>query len=201
MPSSDSTRRALSVRTRFEIFKRDSFTCQYCGRRSPDVVLECDHIIPVCDGGTDDPMNLVTSCWECNSGKSAVPLNEVMTGEDPHDKAILLLEKERQLEEYNVAVSMERERRDREAWVLWRYWQDERGHTSTDDLENMPRMEYRWLFSALSWCPMEKIREFMDVALIRGMYKNLRYVAACCRNWRYEQTAAKDMRDGGVDGY
>jgi hypothetical protein len=60
---------ALSVRTRFEVFKRDEFTCQYCGRKSPDVV-----------------------------------------------------------------------------------------------------------------------------ALNRNMTKNLKYVAACCRNWRYEHTATKDMR-------
>jgi 5-methylcytosine-specific restriction endonuclease McrA len=37
---------AVSVRTRFEVFKRDDFTCQYCGRKSPDVVLEADHIVP-----------------------------------------------------------------------------------------------------------------------------------------------------------
>jgi HNH endonuclease len=42
---------ALSKRVRFEVFKRDRFCCQYCGRHPPDIVLEIDHIIPVCDGG------------------------------------------------------------------------------------------------------------------------------------------------------
>lgn len=67
---------ALSVRTRFEVFKRDRFTCQYCGRTPPNVLLEVDHIVPVAAGGSDDETNLTTSCWECNSGKSDRLLEE-----------------------------------------------------------------------------------------------------------------------------
>lgn len=62
-------RKGLSKKIRFEVFKRDSFTCQYCGRKAPDVVLEVDHIEPVSKGGTDDILNLITSCKDCNSGK------------------------------------------------------------------------------------------------------------------------------------
>lgn len=40
-------RKSLSKKTRFEVFKRDSFTCQYCGRSAPEVVLQVDHIKPV----------------------------------------------------------------------------------------------------------------------------------------------------------
>ena len=61
---------------RFEVFKRDSFTCQYCGQKSPDVVLEVDHITPVADGGDNDILNLVTACKACNAGKSDRPLSE-----------------------------------------------------------------------------------------------------------------------------
>lgn len=67
---------ALSKRTRFEIFKRDFFTCQYCGDRPPDVVLEVDHIDPRVLGGSDDPLNLLTSCFDCNRGKSKIPLGD-----------------------------------------------------------------------------------------------------------------------------
>jgi hypothetical protein len=63
-------RKSLSKRTRFELFKRDSFTCQYCGSKAPDVLLEADHIKPVSKGGTNALLNLVTSCWDCNRGKS-----------------------------------------------------------------------------------------------------------------------------------
>lgn len=66
----------VGKRTRFEVFKRDSFTCQYCGKQAPDVVLHVDHIQPVSDGGDDDILNLVTSCRDCNLGKSNVLLSD-----------------------------------------------------------------------------------------------------------------------------
>ncbi|WP_406853509.1 HNH endonuclease [Alsobacter sp. KACC 23698] len=69
-------RKPIRNSVRFEVFKRDSFTCQYCGRKAPDVVLQCDHINAVANGGDNDPMNLVTSCFECNSGKSDKTLDE-----------------------------------------------------------------------------------------------------------------------------
>lgn len=67
---------SVSVRTRFEVFKRDRFTCAYCGKHPPDVLLECDHIIPVAAGGSDDLENLVTACWDCNRGKADRLLDE-----------------------------------------------------------------------------------------------------------------------------
>jgi hypothetical protein len=54
---------------RFDVFRRDNFTCVYCGGQSPDVTLECDHKVAVANGGTDDMNNLVTACWDCNRGK------------------------------------------------------------------------------------------------------------------------------------
>lgn len=67
---------AVSTRTRFEVFKRDDFTCQYCGRKPPEALLHCDHVVPSSAGGSDDPTNLITACSECNLGKAAVPLQE-----------------------------------------------------------------------------------------------------------------------------
>lgn len=69
-------REAIRKSVRFEVFKRDSFTCQYCGMKSPDVVLEIDHITPVADGGGNDILNLVTACKACNAGKSDRLLTE-----------------------------------------------------------------------------------------------------------------------------
>ncbi len=67
----------VSVRTRFEVFKRDQFTCQYCGGKPPAVVLEIDHIIPRSSDGDNSQTNLLTSCWSCNRGKSNVSLDSV----------------------------------------------------------------------------------------------------------------------------
>lgn len=69
-------RKALSKKTRFEVFKRDKFTCQYCGRMAPDVILEVDHIKPVAEGGTNKMINLITSCRDCNRGKGKRKLSD-----------------------------------------------------------------------------------------------------------------------------
>ena len=60
----------LSPRLRFHILSRDGFRCRYCGRKAPDVTLHVDHVQPRSRGGSDDDRNLVTSCVDCNSGKS-----------------------------------------------------------------------------------------------------------------------------------
>ena len=71
-----ATRKPIPKRTRFEIFKRDSFKCQYCGKAAPEVILEIDHVVPVAHGGTNDITNLVTACRECNNGKGARELSD-----------------------------------------------------------------------------------------------------------------------------
>ena len=62
-------RRPIGKKMRFEVFKRDSFRCQYCGRSAPDVILEVDHMVSIADGGKNTLGNLVTSCRDCNRGK------------------------------------------------------------------------------------------------------------------------------------
>ena len=69
-------RKPISKKVRFEVFKRDAFTCQYCGRSAPDVILEVDHIDPVADGGSNEIMNLITSCRDCNRGKGKRRLSD-----------------------------------------------------------------------------------------------------------------------------
>ena len=62
---------AVSKRLRYEILRRDSYTCRYCGRSAPEVPLRVDHVTPVALGGGDEPSNLVTACEDCNSGKTS----------------------------------------------------------------------------------------------------------------------------------
>ncbi len=61
----------LTKRIRYEVLRRDNFTCRYCGAKAPDVALTVDHVVPVALGGSDDPSNLVTACGPCNSGKTS----------------------------------------------------------------------------------------------------------------------------------
>lgn len=69
-------REGLSKKIRFEVFKRDSFACQYCGSKAPEVVLHVDHVIAVANGGTDSIANLITACEACNGGKGARELSD-----------------------------------------------------------------------------------------------------------------------------
>jgi hypothetical protein len=69
-------RKPLSKRTRFEILKRDGMRCRYCGATPLQSKLHVDHVVPLAEGGPDDPTNLITACADCNLGKSKVPLTE-----------------------------------------------------------------------------------------------------------------------------
>jgi hypothetical protein len=60
---------SLSLRKRFFVMKRDSFTCVLCGANGLGVRLEVDHRIPRAQGGSDSLDNLQTLCFNCNRGK------------------------------------------------------------------------------------------------------------------------------------
>lgn len=115
----------LRPSVRFDVFKRDNFTCAYCGRRPPTVTLEVDHIIPLAEGGTHDPENLATSCWDCNRGKGAVPLHaEPPAIPNLEERAELVRERERQLRAYHAAKAEERDRREADFQQVWEHWFD-----------------------------------------------------------------------------
>ena len=98
------TKKSLTKKIRFEVFKRDSFKCQYCGAAAPDVMLEVDHIDPVSKGGANEMVNYITACRSCNAGKSNRNLSDNTT----------LAKQRAQLEELN-------ERREQlEMMLEWR---------------------------------------------------------------------------------
>jgi hypothetical protein len=109
-----ATRKAISKKIRFEVFKRDFFTCAYCGSKPPKVVLEVDHITPVCAGGDNSIDNLITSCFECNRGKAGVVLSSVP--ESLSKKAARIKESELQLSEYRKILAAKDARIERDAW-------------------------------------------------------------------------------------
>lgn len=91
-------RKAISKKLRFEIFKRDKFTCQYCGEMSPKVILEVDHINPVFNNGDNDVLNLITSCYSCNRGKGKRKLSDESEIEKQSQELKSLMDKKEQLE-------------------------------------------------------------------------------------------------------
>lgn len=97
-----TTRKSLSKKSRFEIFKRDRFTCQYCGNQPPNVVLVIDHIEPVANGGSNDVMNLITSCEGCNQGKGATLLNNIPNRPDADAEWLEMQQEIAELKRYQL---------------------------------------------------------------------------------------------------
>lgn len=53
--------------SRHEIFRRDGYTCQYCGKSVGELTI--DHVIPRIFGGQHKWNNVVTACIHCNHHK------------------------------------------------------------------------------------------------------------------------------------
>tara|TARA_B100001741_G_C16228779_1_gene448378 strand:+ start:20 stop:607 length:588 start_codon:yes stop_codon:yes gene_type:complete len=61
--------------SRFNLFLRDEFKCQYCGKESNDLTF--DHVIPKCKGGKTKWENVVAACNMCNLKKAAKSAGQV----------------------------------------------------------------------------------------------------------------------------
>lgn len=55
---------------RENIFVRDNYTCQYCGKKFPVSELTLDHVYPKSRLGPDIWENIVTCCKKCNQYKA-----------------------------------------------------------------------------------------------------------------------------------
>jgi len=74
LPSVVALRSYLPMRTRvaftrFNVFLRDRFTCQYCGEAFAASALTFEHVIPRSHGGQTTWTNIVTACVPCNTRK------------------------------------------------------------------------------------------------------------------------------------
>ena len=56
--------------SRRNVFKRDRFTCQYCGKQPGSEDLTIDHVTPRAQGGTSTWGNCVLACIDCNARKA-----------------------------------------------------------------------------------------------------------------------------------
>lgn len=115
-----SKRKSVGPRLRFDVFKRDAFTCQYCGQTPPTVILHIDHIVPVANGGTNDEVNLITSCVDCNTGKGCRELGQV-----PAPLATQIAERRErsaQVREYNAFLMEQRQELQDAVYRLGKHW-------------------------------------------------------------------------------
>lgn len=61
-------RRSARKLSRLEVFRRDRYTCQYCGRETRQLTL--DHVVPRYRDGQHTWENVVSACVSCNRRKA-----------------------------------------------------------------------------------------------------------------------------------
>lgn len=100
--------------SRRNIYRRDDYTCQYCGARPGSELLSIDHVVPRSRGGTSTWENCVLACLSCNKRKA----NRTV------EQAGLALARMPQPPAWNGAleVTMGRRKASWEKFISDRYW-------------------------------------------------------------------------------
>lgn len=168
-------RKPISTRTRFEVFKRDNFTCQYCGATPPTVILHIDHIVPVSKGGTNAKSNLVTSCNKCNLGKSNISLSNVP--QSLADQAAEIKEREKQLKAYRKIIQDHEDRINRDAWgVVHSLYGESCNQIAKSYLSSIKRF--------LELLPLHEVIDAAEISFERVYAKTSRFTYFCAICWR-----------------
>lgn len=171
---------------RFAIFKRDLFTCQYCGAQPPAVTLEVDHVIPLCKGGSNSEINLITSCFDCNRGKGRKKLDDALP--PVGDRNAVLREREEQIKEYEKLV---RSRKRRETKLLDEILEIYEGKTGRKGMPMRFANTIRYQF--MPKLPSDFIVEAMHIACDRmhSETRIVRYFCGICWKTIKEQSKEK----------
>jgi hypothetical protein len=162
---------AVKPKKRFEVFKRDKFTCVYCGRKPPEVVLELEHIRARANGGSDEYENLATSCFECNRGKGANDLE----AKDCDNVAELQLETIAQLTAFNEMLFDAMEKRNSHIGRVIRHLVGAWGWDSWDDDDTPSLRRFMQSLTVADIC------DAADIAAASGSpYRQWKYCCGVC---------------------
>lgn len=167
-------RKGLTKSVRFSVFSRDNFACKYCGRQSDEVVLVVDHIVPVCQGGTNDPVNLVTACEDCNSGKGGKTIAQAAPSETDR---LRILQEFREQSKINEAAIEIRRRRDELKQEICNYF------CSAYGVDSMRRRDLGLLNSFADTYGIETVYHWIDIASSKcSAGSAIRYICGIRRN-------------------
>jgi hypothetical protein len=184
-PTPGDDRKPVSRRLRFEILRRDNFTCRYCGGSAPDVTLAVDHVIPTALGGGDDPTNLITACTDCNNGKASINMGDDTVADVTEATRLYA-------EALEAAANIERDERDqtsafadefRDRWNKWKFVGGVRGGQSI----RLPSVSWRGtiLNYAASGLTMDDLNYAIEVCMAKTGLENdtaiWRYFCGVCR--------------------
>jgi 5-methylcytosine-specific restriction endonuclease McrA len=100
--------------SRRNIYRRDAYTCQYCGSRPGSELLSIDHVVPRSEGGKSTWGNCVLACLECNKRKANRKLGQ--SGLELRKKPI------RPAWHGALEISLGRRRASWEKFISERYW-------------------------------------------------------------------------------
>lgn len=166
----------FTKRARYEILRRDNFTCRYCGAKAPDVQFQVDHVNPLALGGLTTPENAITACADCNRGKSATPPDAQVVADTMATDLQFRDAIQDALQRFGDDATAERRAAD--AWIaqISKHWVR---HLALE--ERYPQGFERTL---MHWrrlgCPAEIILYAMDATtLCDNLYGNID------RQWRY----------------
>lgn len=170
-------RKPMTKGVRFEVFKRDQFTCAYCGSHPPAVILHVDHILPVAKGGGNDIDNLITACADCNQGKSSRLLTNIP--ESLEKKARILREREEQLAGYREVVDDIRRREEFDVDMLQNIFSAAYGSIEfTDTFRASIRRNF------LNSLDFDQLRSNAEVSCSRMPNADRALSYFCGMNWR-----------------
>lgn len=183
-----SKRKSMSKSKRFEIFKRDGFKCLYCGCTPLQSALRVDHVIPVVDGGNDEPSNLVTACFDCNAGKAArrlednrFPVGDPETALEHAEQIRDFLAAQREIERARLAASN----------VIAEEWERQLGPMSQEMFDRFVKLSREW--------PIDRLYEAMQITARKlgreanydyyRAQKHQKYFHGILRRWREEEAS------------
>lgn len=168
---------AVSKRLRYEILRRDSHACRYCGAKAPDVKVTIDHVLPVALGGTDTPENLVTACADCNSGKTSTTPDAPLVADVAEDALRWAGAMARAAEE----AMEDTQAREKTHKAFLKAWKKHGGVQS--DLPDNWRGSLGSLIAA--GLPPEALTECVDIAFDqKHVYERNRFKYTCGVAWR-----------------
>ncbi len=110
--------------SRVNIYARDSYKCQYCGRKAAISELTYDHVKPRSQGGKTEWTNIVTCCYQCNRKKG---------GRTPREASMALLAQPTQpnwVPAVAIRISL---RSVPDAWRDYLYWTGDLSEDADDD--------------------------------------------------------------------
>lgn len=172
---------SVTKRIRYEILKRDNYTCRYCGAKAPDVPLTVDHVLPQALGGSDKADNLVTACRDCNAGKTSSNPDDAVVAEVNEKAMAWTAALKRAMEDMAVET---KERRKVTKW-----FSTEWHHRYTSSMGELPN---DWRTTIGEFVKMgvhiDLIDEAIDITCEKGLSdsKNFRYFAGIC--WNHVRT-------------